>query len=249
MCIAVCGWRSAPDFPLVVIANRDEFHERPTAPLSRWSDGSGIVAGRDMRSGGTWLGVSEDAGRLALITNFREPGNHDPVAPSRGALVSDWLTGEWRRVEDRLDQLDRFNGFSLILIDRQKGWVVDNRSLAAPFGMPTGGFYGLSNSPFAAPWPKVDRLIGDMRGIMDIGPPDEDAFFAMLAKGGPAEEADAETAPIFIENPAYGTRCSTVITIGANGRGAIAERRFDSLGKVTGTTRIELSFRACSYWA
>jgi len=243
MCIAVCAWHCDPDWPLVIIANRDEFHERPTHPLARWDDGSGIVAGRDLQSGGTWLGISEEAGRLALITNFREPGRFDPNAPSRGALVNDWLTGAWHGVDDRLPSLAAFNGFSLFLIDGDCGWILDNRTMDLARPMDSAGYYGLSNGAFADPWPKVDRLVDDMRGALDHGPPDEDAMFAMLAKGGPPSPADAETAPVFINNAAYGTRCSTVVMIGADGTGSIAERRFCPDGKAVGTTRIALRYR------
>ncbi|AKM09675.1 NRDE family protein [Croceicoccus naphthovorans] len=243
MCIAVCAWRCDPDYPLVVIANRDEFHDRPTAPLSRWNDGSGITAGRDLKSGGTWIGVSEQAGRLALITNFRDPTNFRADAPSRGALVTDWLTGDWHRVEDRWSSLADYNGFSLILIDGPHGWIVDNRTMAEPRAMDLGGYYGLSNAAFTDPWPKVDRLIDDMRGVLDFGPPNEDAFFAMLGKGGPRAEADSENAPVFIRDPLYGTRCSTVVAIGKDGTGTIAERRFNAEGFETGMTRIDLTYR------
>lgn len=243
MCIAVCAWRCDPEWPLVVIANRDEFHERPTAPLARWDDGSGIVAGRDMRSGGTWLGISEEAGRLALITNFRDPSSVRSDAPSRGALVSDWLTGDWHRVEDRQADLSRYNGFSLFLIDGDRGWVLDNRTMAAPLPMDRAGYYGLSNGAFRDPWPKVDRLVEDMRGVLDHGPPDDDTLFAMLDKRGVPAPADAEDAPVFVADPVYGTRCSTVVMIGGDGIGKIAERRFDAAGNMTGETRIPLRYR------
>lgn len=243
MCIAVCAWRCDAEWPLVVIANRDEFHDRPTAPLSRWEDGSGIVAGRDLRLGGTWLGVSEQAGRLALITNFRDIASFRADAPSRGALVTDWLTGQWHEVGERQETLRDYNGFSLFLIDGLHGWIVDNRTMAVPRPMDTGGYYGLSNGPFADPWPKVDRLVGDMRAVMDGGPPQEDALFAALNKRGPAASAEDHAAPVFVEDPTYGTRSSTVVMIGANGAGFISERRFDADGAMVGQNRIALRYR------
>lgn len=242
MCIAVLAWQSRTDWPLVVAANRDEFHDRPTAELHRWTDGTGVIAGRDLRSGGTWLGVSEQAGRLALITNFREPGEYRDDAPSRGGLVTDWLTGTWHKVEDRLDALRPYNGFSLMLVDGPHGWIVDNRTMTEPRAM-IPGFYGLSNGAFSDPWPKVDRLVEGVRGVLDHRPPDEAAFFDLLAQDGPAVEADAEGAPVFIHNPVYGTRCSTVVALGRDRRGTIAERRFGSDGKPQGTTRIDLNWR------
>ena len=92
MCIAVLAWQAHPRWQLVVAANRDEYHARPAAPLARWDDGSGIIAGKDLTGGGTWLGVQE-AGRLVLITNFRVARYPEPGRPSRGALVTGLLTG------------------------------------------------------------------------------------------------------------------------------------------------------------
>ena len=86
MCVAAIAWDVHPDYMLIAIGNRDEFHDRPSAPLTRWDDGSGIVAGRDLQAGGTWMGVS-DSGRFALLTNFRDPENFEPGRPSRGQLV------------------------------------------------------------------------------------------------------------------------------------------------------------------
>ena len=91
MCVAALAWRAHPRWKLLAIANRDEFHARPAAPLARWDNG--IVAGRDLEAGGTWLGVSE-AGRFALVTNFRLPGYPKPGMASRGGLVTGWLAGE-----------------------------------------------------------------------------------------------------------------------------------------------------------
>lgn len=241
MCIAAIAWRRANEYPLIVVANRDERHARPTAPLARWDDGSGIVAGRDLQSGGTWLGIGERTGRLALITNFRDPDRFDTNAPSRGALVTQWLSGDWSRLEDKLDDLARYNGFSLILIDGQDGWILDNRTMESPVAMQTGRTYGLSNGPLARPWPKVERLLGDIDHVFDGNHPGEDALFASLARTGANVAADRADAPAFIVDPVYGTRCSTVVVIDAGGRGTIAERRFDRTGAQIGRTRIDIS--------
>lgn len=241
MCIAAVAWRRDNEYPLIVVANRDERHDRPAAPLARWSDGSGIVAGRDLQSGGTWLGVGERTGRLALITNFRDPERFAADAPSRGALVTQWLSGEWSRVEDRLGDLPHYNGFSLILTDGTDGWIIDNRTMPSPVTMSARRTYGLSNGPLSDPWPKVERLVGEIDRVIDSGQLGEDALFAPLALTGANVAADSADAPVFIVDPVYGTRCSTVVVIDAGGRGAIAERRFDRTGAQIGKTRIDIS--------
>lgn len=241
MCTAAVAWRRDLEYPLVVVANRDERHDRPAAPLARWDDGSGIVAGRDLQSGGTWLGIGERTGRLALITNFRDPDHFDRNAPSRGALVTQWLSGDWSNLEAKRDDLARYNGFSLILIDGQVGWILDNRTMDHPVAMRAGRTYGLSNGPLARPWPKVERLLGDIEHVFDGNHPREDALFTPLARIGANVAADRADAPIFIVDPVYGTRCSTVIIIDAGGRGTMAERRFDRSGAQIGSTRIDVS--------
>ena len=90
MCVAAVAWRAHPRWELVVLANRDEYHERPTGPLERWDNG--VLAGRDLRAGGTWLGVAEDA-RFALVTNHRVEGYPRPDRLTRGGLVTGWLDG------------------------------------------------------------------------------------------------------------------------------------------------------------
>ena len=244
MCIAVVAWQSNPDHPIVVIANRDELHERPTAPLSLWEEGNGIIAGRDLQSGGTWLGVSENTGRLALVTNFRDPDGPHPDAPSRGALVTDWLSGSWSAIGDRKDDLSSYNGFSLILIDGDQGWILDNRTMTGPMAMTASGFYGLSNGPFAEPWPKVGRLVSEMEQVLAREEASEERLFGLLAQPGPLVPADGADAPVFIRNPVYGTRCSTVVRIDSDGAGEIAERRFDAKGTQCGETTIPFRWPA-----
>src|SRR5579864_7075567 len=112
MCVAAFAWQAHPRWLLVAIGNRDEFHERPAAPLARWGDG-GIVAGRDLLSGGTWLGVSE-AGRFGLVTNLRGHGGPEPDRASRGALVTDLLVGHGHYADPATAPLQDFNPFNLI---------------------------------------------------------------------------------------------------------------------------------------
>jgi len=119
MCLILLAWRAHPDYPLVVAANRDEFFARPAAEAGWWQDRPGVFAGRDREAGGTWLGLSR-SGRFAGLTNFRDPARQRPDAPSRGALVADFLAGE-ESTDAALARLTqegpRYNGFNLLLSD------------------------------------------------------------------------------------------------------------------------------------
>lgn len=116
MCVVALAHRVHPDWPLILIGNRDEFHARPAAPLHQWADGSGIVAGRDLQAGGTWLGVHAPSGRAVVVTNVRG-AMPDPAKDSRGALVTDLLRGQGRFADPAVADLDRFNAFNLFAID------------------------------------------------------------------------------------------------------------------------------------
>src|SRR4051812_31847895 len=92
MCLLVLAWRSHPQFPLVVGANRDEFHARPAAPLAAWSDIDGVIGGRDLQANGAWFAVDARR-RMGIVTNFREFGRRRRSAPSRGGLIPGYLSG------------------------------------------------------------------------------------------------------------------------------------------------------------
>jgi uncharacterized protein with NRDE domain len=154
MCLALIAFAAHPRYRLVVAANRDEFHARPTAAAAWWDEG--ILAGRDLKAGGTWLGVDR-RGRFALITNVRDPARHDPGAPSRGALVPRLLASSALAVS--LPALVRdaagYNGFNLIAGGGTSLYWGSNRA-AAPAALDPG-IYGVSNHLLDTPWPKVER--------------------------------------------------------------------------------------------
>lgn len=238
MCIAAWALRAHPRWQLVLAANRDELHARPAAPLHRWPDGTGIVAGRDIASGGTWLGISERTGRVALLTNFHTGRPPRADAPSRGALVTDWLTGAWGRPDEHA-ALNLYNGFSMALFDGERGWVLDNQGAGDGCAL-APGYAGLSNSAYSAPWPKVARLVTFVKAAISDDTLDETALFAALAQAGPRADPASAQAPVFIRDGVYGTRCSTVLALAADGSGWIAERRFDATGALSGEERIAL---------
>lgn len=224
MCVAVIAWAAHPDWKLVVIGNRDEYHARPTAPLARWADGQ-VVAGRDLEAGGTWLGVG--AGRFGLVTNLRVAGYPKPELASRGALVTDWLR------EQAPDAAAAMNPFNLWLADRDRLQVLSNHPHWQQDDLPPG-IHGLSNGAHHDRWFKTRRLEAALAAWLEA-PGSEDPLFAALRDETP-ETADPEDAfsSVFISNPTYGTRCSTVITVDRKGQGRIIERSFEPAGEQTG---------------
>ena len=237
MCIAAMAWDAHPDWLMIVAGNRDEYHARPSAPLARWED-EAIIAGRDLQAGGTWLGITDagrgDAGRFALVTNFRAPGFPRPDLASRGALVTDVLAGR------EPEAPERFNPYSLLVAEPQGAWLWSNYPAAIRLPLPPG-IHGLANGDFADPWPKTRLLNAALARWLAAGGADTGVLFEALADDSePRADAptDAPPIPVFIRNPVYGTRCSTVIAITRDGQGLIAERRFDAAGQLTGETAI-----------
>ena len=259
MCLIYVAWRRDPTYRLVVAANRDEFHERPAAAAHWWDDPPGVLAGRDLEAGGTWLGLTR-GGRFAAITNYHDPTSHRAGAPSRGALVADFLTGTGSAV-DYLQRVvsegHRYNGFSLLAMDGDTLAYASNRAEEVVRLDP--GVYGLSNHLLDTPWPKVtsgkselERLAGTSR----LGVP---SLLAILAPHEPAEpetpgagldgsdfERRRRRASRFIRGSAYGTRTSTVVLNDAECGGVFVERSFDAGGRVARDVAFELGAHGVS---
>ena len=230
MCLVALAIDQSRRFPLVIAANRDEYFKRPAARLAWWTPETGgpsVLAGRDLDGGGTWMGLTA-AGRLALVTNHRDPGRHDPQAPSRGRIVLEWLAGHeptdrfWMRTA-----LSGYNGFSLIAADFKRGECFWASNVEAHPKRLERGLYGLSNAALDTPWPKVQALKGRLRDA--LGATEEvDALatqlFAALADRQHADDAalpstgvsrewEKALSPAFIRltEQGYGTRCSTLV--------------------------------------
>jgi len=249
MCVAALAWSAHPRWLLVAIGNRDEYHERPAVPLARWNNG--IIAGQDLKSGGTWLGLTE-AGRFALVTNRRGFGNPDPEKASRGALVSDQLLGSGRYGDPATAELGDFNPFNLVVADPQQAHFLSNRPDDIRTQLPHGN-YGLSNGALDEPWPKTLQLKTALTDWLNEGSEDQAPLFAALASETlghmgvhtttPSDvPLEAPETPPFIRNAIYGTRCSTVVVIDRQGRGMITERRFDAQSKVAGETGLSFAW-------
>lgn len=254
MCLIGLALDAHPRFALVIAANRDEYFERPAAGLDWWQstpDKPWLLAGRDLSAGGTWMGLSSH-GRLAMLTNVRDPARHRADAPSRGALVPAWLDSDepterlWPRLARR-----GCNPFNLVVGDLVEGrWWWGDDQAPSPRPLPTG-VYGLSNASLSTPWPKVRRLeqavAGALAGASD-GAELVPRLFEALADRTVADDAELPDtgiglarermlSPAFIASPdrRYGTRCSTVL-IGERGPSGwhlhVAERSFDAQGVV-----------------
>jgi uncharacterized protein with NRDE domain len=254
MCLLVVAWQSHPRYRLIVAGNRDEFHERPAAPLGWWPDEPAILAGRDLRAGGTWLGVSR-SGRVGLVTNFRDADAAvRDDAPSRGALVPAFLR-DGRSAESWLDELQasasRYAGFNLLLGDASGLHYFANVDGAAPRAL-APGIYGLSNHRLDEPWPKLVRTRAGFAAVVRDDDPAPAALLELLGDATPAITGDvadtglpadlerALSAP-FVRHAHYGTRCSTVVLVGHDGRTAVHERRFEPTGVAAGATHVEFA--------
>lgn len=239
MCLILMAYDVHPEYRLILAANRDEFYDRPTLPMAFWQDHPDILAGRDLTGGGTWLGMAR-SGRFSALTNYREPGGPRPGAPSRGGLVSGFLSGKspspaYLEAVSRAGQT--YSGFNLIVADAAGLFYYSNRG--AGIQPLAAGWYGLSNHLLNTPWPKVEKGIALMKAAVPASDPvNMDAVFQLLKNRelppddrlpdtGVGLEWERVLSPIFIRSPGYGTRSSTVVLIGRNGRAQLAEQTHD----------------------
>jgi uncharacterized protein with NRDE domain len=254
MCLILFSFKSQPGFRLILAANRDEFYARPTRPLSVWTDLPEVCGGRDLKEGGTWLGISR-RGRLAALTNYRDPAHQLSQAPSRGLLINGFLTGDAPPAE-YLEQLRKtahhYNGFNLLAGDPTGFWYYSNRGNGIIKLQP--GFYGLSNHLIDTEWPKVTQGKKRLKDLLNRGDGwDAEGLFALLADRtvaadrelpdtGVGLEWERVLSPLFITSPNYGTRSSTVLLIENSGEVTFLERSFTAenpAGSSAGETRRE----------
>ena len=239
MCVAVMAWQAHPRWRLVVAANRDELHDRPAAQLHSWDDNSGIIAGRDLQSGGTWLGVHPQ-GRCVLVTNYRVPGYPQLGRPSRGGLVTA-LLGDADPLKVAIAQ---YNPFNLFCADSTGAYILTNQPSEIRLTVPPG-IHGLSNGGYDEPWPKTVQLSGAVADWLAGAADDLSGLFPALADAAPlaatANEGpvpEARFSSVFIRDEIYGTRCSTVLAIDHDGGGIVVERSFDAAGAAIGDVAI-----------
>jgi uncharacterized protein with NRDE domain len=239
MCLLLLAIRSHPRYKLVLTANRDEYYERPTAQADFWEESPWLLAGRDLRAGGTWLGITTN-GRIAAITNYRDPASVRDNAPSRGEIVSKFLL-EGEGLSEYLRRLEQigsdYNGFSLVFGDKDRLYWYSNRGDSGHSIGP--GFHGLSNHLLDTPWPKVTRGKTGMTTLLSAGrDPDPEQIFGLLLDRHIAEDESLPDtgvgllwerilSSVFITSPHYGTRSSTLMLIDKDDRVTFVERTFD----------------------
>ena len=221
MCLIAWNWQ--PGQGLLLLANRDEFYARSTQPLHRWPDAP-VLAGRDLQGGGTWLGLGRD-GRLAALTNVRDPHQFRADAPTRGALVADFLRGDVSALSylDRVSpQAAAFNPFNLLLFDGES--LLGFESQGAQTRVFAAGVNGVSNARFNTPWPKLQRLtqalheqsmpaVVDPNALMPLLTDAQTASDAQLPDTGVPLETERALSAAFIRMPEYGTRASSIVHI------------------------------------
>jgi len=253
MCLILFSYKKHKKYKLILAANRDEFYARPTKPISRWDGGSGIIAGKDLEAGGTWMGISGD-GRFAALTNFRDPKSIKKDALSRGLLVSNFLEDKNNSPEGYLNyvaaQKGLYNGFNLLAGDEDDLYYFSNNEGIIRKIEP--GLHGLSNHLINTPWPKVEKGKKSLKKIIDSDCIEEyEKTFAFLKDQElPSDEFLPETgmgiewerllAPIFIQSKIYGTRSSSFLLVGYDNKGFFAEKTWINTGDsvMAGTTRV-----------
>ncbi len=230
MCVVALAWQVHPRWPLILLGNRDEFHARPSAALAAWDDGGGIVAGRDLQAGGTWLGVHAPSGRVVVVTNVRG-ALPDPAKASRGALVVNMLRGAGRFADPAAADLDRFNAFNLFAVGGGEARLLTNRP--QPQILPLApGIHALANEATDTPCPRAERLGAALASGLneDIAPA---ALLDLLA--------DEEGPALFLRGDIYGTRASTLVAVDAAGNVRMVERRYEAGGRFAGESVLEFA--------
>lgn len=237
MCVLFIAYKKHPRYPLIVLANRDEFYYRPTAPAGRWSDHPGVTAGRDLVGGGTWLGIA-DGGRFAAVTNYRDPSRPAGTI-SRGRLVADFLIGNSapkNYLEAVAAESAKYSGFNLVVGSNEGLYYYSNAANDAPRKLDRG-VYGLSNHLLNTRWPKVSNGLGAFGRLISGNNFSKETAFELLTDEtfatddalpdtGIGIEKERVLSPIFIRTPIYGTRSSTIVISDANGDLELDERVF-----------------------
>ncbi|MEZ5014231.1 MAG: NRDE family protein [Chitinophagales bacterium] len=236
MCLINLAWRVHTDLPFLLVANRDEFYNRPTAALHWWEDDPHILAGRDLKDGGTWMGMSKE-GRFAAITNYRDLRNIKENVPSRGIIPVHFLnkTYSLEQMHRFLQSVgNRFNGFNLLYGDRDSMFHYAN--VTNVITTLTPGTYGLSNALLNTPWPKLTRSMEQFQTLVAQNGAEADFIEYMLDRTLAADDALPQTgvpfalekqlSAMFIKTPEYGTRLTTFVSVDSSGNVVYHEKSY-----------------------
>lgn len=238
MCLMVFAHRVHPRYPFIFASNRDEFYNRPAKEAHFWPDHPGLLAGKDLKAGGTWMGVNKE-GRFAALTNYRNIPEVKKNALSRGDLVTGYLRsgkdpGQFLR--SLADTAGNYNGFNLLTGHSNELWYMNNKQLEVKQVEP--GYHSLSNAFLNTSWPKTDSAMEQFKETVgSTEEPDHEKLFQilkddrtypreMLPDTGLSDEMEVLVSSIFITSPEYGTRCSTLFFIDQEGNRTFHERTF-----------------------
>ena len=247
MCLIAWNWQPDSDTPLLLLANRDEFYARPALALHWWQDGN-VLAGQDVRAGGTWLGVSRN-GRLAALTNYRLPVNDPFAKPSRGGLVTAFLQSNMEAADylcELAQRSDGYNPFNLLLFDGRRLMGLESREQRVLSLSP--GIGGVSNADFDTPWPKLARLktglqrqtLAGLNSVPDLLPLLQDRTPAAdneLPSTGVPLDLERHLSAAWIHSDHYGTRASSIVCMGSR-QTSFFEQGYGAQGPLTATQQI-----------
>lgn len=256
MCLLIFAHQVARDFPLLIAANRDEFHARPTAVSDFWDEHPGLLAGKDLQQGGTWMGITRN-GRFAAVTNYRDPARTAPAPRSRGELPLAYLAGTedpLSYLRDLASRAQEYAGFNLLVGDTQSLWYFTNSEVRAPQRL-APGIYGLSNARLDTPWPKVTAGKARLQALLDIGEISHEALATVTGSRQLADRLELDglqqgngmeqiLSAQFIVTAAYGTRSSTTMWTNACGLASWQERSFDAEGALHTEQRVEFQLES-----
>nr|WP_298967213.1 NRDE family protein [uncultured Halomonas sp.] len=257
MCLISLAWQPGTPTPLRLMGNRDEFHERPTAPLTAWRDNPAIVGGRDLEAGGSWL-AAKRGGIVAALTNVRDPLLSVPAgAPSRGELVANAL--QCNDIDAWLTELSqggalRYAGFNLLVATPQRLWHLHHGRDRLALHEVAPGVHGLSNADLDSPWPKlvqvrsalerslsqVDLTQGWPNDVQRAMHNPQEAAEEALPDTGVGLELERQLSAAFIVGERYGTRATSWLTLDAQGNIEMTEQRFGPLGRFEDQTTLAL---------
>lgn len=248
MCLIVFAYKTVPGLPLLLAANRDEFYNRPAEPAALRGE---VICGIDLKAGGTWLGVTR-SGRFAALTNYRDLKNIKKDAPSRGALVMNFLEGKATPAEYTSALIGRsgaFNGFNLLVMEHDEMIWYSNITGKAEILKP--GIYGLSNARLNTPWRKNTLAKQGLAGLISRGSTTDDELLALMQDRAHAPDDELPDtgagfalekilSPIFIQSTGYGTRCTTLLRMSDNGEIRFREVSYNEKGETTNDAELSL---------
>ena len=251
MCILFIAVEQHPEYPIIICANRDEFHPRPTRNMHWWPE-KNILAGKDMQAGGTWLGLNTE-GCFSALTNFRRPAAFDKNKRSRGDLVLQALTDNVHKTQQHLLQdSQQYNDFNLVFGPLNNLQAFD--SVNKQFVSLTPGFHSVCNGPLDDIWPKMALGVTALENLITTNNVNIEAFFSIMMNQtlaqekqlpltGISTELELLLSSIFIVSPDYGTRSTAIILQSKAGNVEVYERNYSKTGEVINKNKFDIKPR------